>query len=207
MKSEDSEAIFNSYEEEIKNGIEAYKKEYFGIWTEGYTNGITSSHKRKVFRRKNFQFEEIRATILLPEKYLEHFQKRIVQYEGVRSYIAHLLSKYKIHIANGIVPAYSNLTTKYQEKSQNLQKISFRPVAEDWAELKLYRVAFGMSISAFLVYLVIADSVDLAETVSHLLVAVGVPTVSKLDLTAKVYLWEKRSYYSVVFQVRKDYYG
>ena len=207
MKPEESETKSNNYEEAIKIGIEDYKKESFGIWAEGYRNGVTSSNKRKVFPRKNFQVEEIRSTILLPEKYLEHFQKRIVQYEGVRSYIAHLLSKYKIHISNGIVPAYSNLATKYQEKNQNLQKISFRPLAEDWAELKLYRVAFGMSISAFLVYLVIADSVDLAETVSHLLVAVGVPTLSKQDLTAKIYLWEKRSYYSIVFQVRRDYYG
>jgi len=94
------------------------------------------------------------------------------------------------------------VTTKYQEKGQELQKVAFRPKPEDWAELKLYRISFGMSISAFLVYLLIADSVDFAETLSDYLTGVGITTTPNFNLTAKVYLWNERTYYATIFQYR-----
>ncbi|HMV43699.1 MAG TPA: DUF1564 family protein, partial [Leptospiraceae bacterium] len=110
-------------------------------------------------------------------------------------------------ITNGLVPGYSNVTTKYQEKGQNLQKIAFRPMPQDWAELKLYRVSFGMSISAFLVYLLIADSVDFVKASSAHLATVGISEVSKFDLYAKVFLTNNRSDYTIVFQYRKSRFG
>ncbi|HNE09567.1 MAG TPA: DUF1564 family protein, partial [Leptospiraceae bacterium] len=101
---------------------------------------------------------------------------------------------------------YSNITTKYQEKGQNLHKISFRPKPEDWAELKLYRISFGMSISAFIVYLLIADSVDLAETFSDYLEGVGILSIPKFDLIAKVYLFDNATYYTTIFQFHRGKY-
>ncbi|HMV42514.1 MAG TPA: DUF1564 family protein [Leptospiraceae bacterium] len=157
------------------------------------------------FPRDHFTFSEFSSTLLIPEKYMSLFQKKIVLHKGIRSYVAYLLKKYKLYIANGLVPGYSNVTTKYQEKGQNLHKIAFRPNPEDWAELKLYRVSFGMSISAFFVYLVIADSVELAETLSDYLTRVGISVVPNFDLIAKVYLWQKRSFYTTIFQYRESY--
>ena len=176
------------------------------LTAEGYKNGVTVSNDKIVFSRKDLETPEFSSTLLLPEKYIELLNKKKIQHGGLREYVAYLLSKYKLHIANGLIPGYSKLTTKYQEQGQNLQKIAFRPNPADWAELKLYRVAFGMSISAFFVYLVIADSVDFAEALSYYLEIVGVPCTPSWNLCAKVYLCEKISRYATVFQYRKSHY-
>lgn len=168
---------------------------------------IEFSNDQISFPRGEYSYSEFSSTILIPDLYYKIFERKIYLHKGIRSYIAYLLNKYRIHIANGLVPGYRNVTTKYQEKNQNLHKIAFRPNPADWAELKLYRVAFGMSISAFLVYLVIADSVDFAEVLSDYLETVGISSIPILDLTAKVYLFNKRSDYTTIFQYRKSHYS
>lgn len=165
------------------------------------------SNQKFAFPRKDYIYSEFSSTILIPDQYHQLFWEKCLAHGGVRQYIAYLLSKYQLYIANGLVPGYANLTTKYQEKGQNLHKIAFRPRPEDWAELKLYRVSFGMSISAFLVYLLIADSVDFAKASSHHLVAVGIPEISNFDLIAKIFLMNNRLNYTVIFQYRKSRYG
>jgi len=196
---------FNEY---LKQELEKIKENLFwGIHAEGYENGKNVSATKKHFPREKNPFIEINSTLLIPEKHYKKFIEKIVRHNGVRSYVAYLLMKYKIHIANGMIPSYSNHTTKYQEKNQNLIKVSFRPNLDDWAELKLYRISFGMSISAFLVYLLIADSVDFAEELSHFLAAVGIPQSPNFDLCAKVYLSRKNSHYFTVFQYRESQYG
>lgn len=164
-----------NYQDFLKQEQEKRKDLYFGFSAEGYENGKTVLTNKRVFPRENNPFIKINSTLLIPEKYYEFFQRRIIEHKGVRAYIAYLLFKYRLHIATGMVPTYRNFTTKYQEKDQNLIKVSFRPRVDDWTELKLYRVSFGLSISAFLVYLLIADSVDFAQTVSYFLGAVGIP--------------------------------
>lgn len=156
------------------------------------------------FPRDNYLFSEFSSTLLIPEKYLSIFQNKIILRKGIRSYVAYLLRKYQLFIANGLIPGYSSVTTKYQEKGQNLQKFAFRPNPAGWAELKLYRVAFGMSISAFLIYLVIADSVDFAETLSNYLEVVGISSTPEFDLCAKVHLRNKRLDYTIIFQYQKS---
>lgn len=164
------------------------------------------SNQKLYFPRNYCQESDFNSTLLIPEKYIAIFYQKISSHKGVRAYIAYLLKKYQIHIANGLIPGYSKVTTKYQEKGQNLQRIAFRPKPEDWAELKLYRVSFGMSISAFVVYLVIADSVDFAETFSNYLASVGISPIPQFDLFAKVQLCNKRSDYTIIFQYRKSRY-
>ena len=194
--------LFADFKNEFGEDIGIFE----GIKIEDYPNGITVSKDKIVFPRENLEVAELSSTLLIPEKYIKLLQNKRVEYGGLRGYVAYLLSKYKLHIANGLIPGYSKLTTKYQEQGQNLQKIAFRPFPADWAELKLYRVAFGMSISAFFVYLLIADSVDFAKAVSYYLGAVGIPYLPNWNLCAKVYLCEKRSRYSTVFQYRKSHY-
>jgi hypothetical protein len=191
-----------NFKDLLDKELKKVRDEYYGLEAENYENGKMVSNSRTVFQREDYRLTRISSTILIPEKYLANFKKKLAHYKGVRGYITYLLSKYRIHISNGIIPAYSNLTTKYQDKNQNLQKFSFRPLAADWAELKLYRNSFGMSISALLVYLLIADFSDFAWAVSHFLMGVGIPTMVQLDLTSKVHLWDKRNYYSIVFQFR-----
>ncbi|HMW07467.1 MAG TPA: DUF1564 family protein [Leptospiraceae bacterium] len=164
------------------------------------------SNAKLSFPRMNFSLNDFNSTLLIPEKYQSLFIKKIEKHKGIRSYVAYLLSKYQVLIKNGLIPGYSNVTTKYQEKGQNLRKFAFRPRPEDWAELKLYRVSFGMSISAFFVYLLIADSVDFAETISDYLTTVGISLVSNLNLTAKVHLWNQKTFYTKVLQYRKSKY-
>ncbi|HMV41422.1 MAG TPA: DUF1564 family protein [Leptospiraceae bacterium] len=164
------------------------------------------SSSRFSFPRRNMELADFSSTILIPEKYFSIFNEKIILHKGVRSYIHYLLNKYQIYITNGLIPGYSNITTKYQEKGQNLHKISFRPKPENWAELKLYRISFGMSISAFIVYLLIADSVDLAETFSDYLEGVGILSIPKFDLIAKVYLFDNATYYTTIFQFHRGKY-
>ncbi|HMV43000.1 MAG TPA: DUF1564 family protein [Leptospiraceae bacterium] len=163
----------------------------------------TFSQSTISFPRSNFQLSDFSSTLLIPEKYLSTLQLKLIQHKGLRSYVAYLLSKYQLFIANGLIPGYSNVTTKYQDKGQNLQKFAFRPRPEDWAELKLYRISFGMSISAFFIYLLLADSVDLAKATSDYLEGVGISMIPNFDLSAKVFLWNKRTYYTTLFHFRK----
>lgn len=195
------------FDEYLKQELEKKKEHLYDMETEGYENGVNASTNTKRFPREKNPFIEINSTLLIPEKYYQKFFDKVRAHQGVRAYVAYLLFKYKIHIANGMVPAFSNHTTKYQEKNQNLIKVAFRPNLDDWAELKLYRVSFGMSISAFLVYLLIADSVDFAEKLSYFLAAVGIPQSPHFDLCAKIYLSRKNSYYATVFQYRESCYG
>lgn len=195
---------FNEY---LKEELEKIKENFFGLHAEGYENGKNfSAHTKRFLREKN-PFIEINSTLLIPEKHYQKFLEKVSRFKGVRAYVAHLLFKYKIHIANGMLPSYCNHTTKYQEKNQNLIKVAFRPNLDDWAELKLYRVSLGMSISAILVYLLIADSVDFAESLSYFLGIVGIPQSPIFDLCAKVYLSRQKSHYSTVFQYRESQYG
>lgn len=199
----------SNLENEKNNSASGFTNEvgiFEGLPIEGYPNGMTVSNDKIIFPRKNLEAAELSSTLLIPEKYIELLQNKRVEHGGLRRYVAYLLSKYKLHIANGLIPGYSKLTTKYQEKGQNLQKFAFRPSPADWAELKLYRVAFCMSISAFLVYLLIADSVDFAKTMSYYLGAVGISCLPNWNLCAKVFLCEKRSQYTTVFQYRNSRY-
>lgn len=193
-----------NYKEYLQIEMEKYKEEFAGLQATGHENGVDLTEDTKYYPREKNPFIEINSTLLIPEKYYKKFKEKVISHGGVRSYVTHLLLKYKLHITNGLVPAYSNHTTKYQEKDQNLIRVAFRPNLDDWAELKLYRVSFGMSISAFLVYLLIADFVDFAKTVSHFLVAVGISQSPELDLWAKVYLSRKHSDYYTIFQYRKS---
>lgn len=178
---------------------------YEGFTAEGYQNGKTVTNSKYNFPRENFKTSDIRSSLLVPERYLNIFRAKVREHQGVRAYISYLLYKYRIHIANGIVPAYSNLTTKYQEKDQCLRKIGFRPNPSDWAELKLYRISFGMSISAFLIYLLIADSTNFAQNLSYFLWTVGIPAIPNLDLATKLYLCQNRDFYTVIFQFRQSH--
>ncbi|MBP7280019.1 MAG: DUF1564 family protein [Leptospiraceae bacterium] len=195
------------FDEYLKKELENSKDNLWGIYAEGFENGVNVSAHTARFPREKNPLIEINSTLLIPEKYYQKFIEKVTLHQGVRAYIAYLLFKYKIHIANGMVPAYTNHTTKYQEKNQNLIKVAFRPNLDDWAELKLYRVSFGMSISAFLVYLLIADSVDFAEEMSYFMGVVGIPQSPIFDLCAKVYLSRKMSSYLIVFQYRESRYG
>ncbi len=196
-----------SFHAAIQQELEQAKVNYVGFTADNYENGKTVTNNKQSFPKENYKASDIRSSLLIPEQHLALFRSKVREHQGVRAYIVYLLSKYRIHISNGMVPAYSNLTTKYQEKGQSLVKIGFRPNPADWAELKLYRVSFGMSISAFLIYLLIADSTDFAQTLSYFLWTVGIPAASSLDLSAKLYLCHNRDYYSAIFQFRESRYG
>ncbi|HMV42568.1 MAG TPA: DUF1564 family protein [Leptospiraceae bacterium] len=162
------------------------------------------SNRKIEFPRNDFQSSDFSSTLLIPSQHFLIFQEKIAKHKGIRSYIAYLLVKYQLAISNGMIPGYSKVTTKYQEKGQNLHKVAFRPRPQDWAELKLYRISFGMSISAFIIYLLIADSVDFAETVSKYLESVGISSTPNLDLCSKVYLYNSKSIYTIIFQYRES---
>jgi hypothetical protein len=195
-----------SFNQAIQQKLELAKENFAGFTVDDYKNGKTVTNNKYSFPKENYKASDIRSSLLIPERHLALFRTKIREHGGVRAYIVYLLSKYRIHISNGLVPAYSDLTTKYQEKGQGLVKIGFRPNPADWAELKLYRVSFGMSISAFLIYLLIVDSTDFARTLSYFLWTVGIPASKNLDLAAKLYLCQNRHYFTAIFQFRESRY-
>ncbi|HMV41576.1 MAG TPA: hypothetical protein PKD50_03515, partial [Leptospiraceae bacterium] len=78
-------------------------------------DSITLSTQKISFPRKDFIYSEFSSTLLLPDRYSEIFYAKCKYHGGVREYISYLLSRYQLFIANGLVPGYSNVTTKYQE--------------------------------------------------------------------------------------------
>ena len=100
--------------------------------------------------------EQNPASLLIPEKYLNDFFKRVKNYGGVRFYVHYLLNQNGNQLEN-ILPKQENLKVKYQEKNQNLKKINFRPKGQDWTKLKELRFTSKFSISGILVNLILTD--------------------------------------------------
>ncbi len=84
------------------------------------------------------------STLLIPERHMDLFRKKLDENRvNVAGYLSILLKRYRFLVRNGVIPKYEFLKTGYQEKLQNLQRVDFVPVAEDWAELKCLRAFFN----------------------------------------------------------------
>ena len=185
-------ALLNAEEEVNRKGI--------------FRDGKTFSNQEKIVTQGNMRLIEVSSSLMVPDHFIEMLKKKLKKYKGIKLYLHYLIRKYDIHIINGLIPQYSNVTTKYQDKDQNLHKIGVRPFGSDWAEMQLLRSSLGMSMSAIFVYLLKADSVDFAKTVSEYLVKAGIPTLPKIDLFAELRLEGEKFFFSRVLRFQESGY-
>jgi len=171
-----------------------------------FRDGKTFSKTEKSVSEGNMGLIEISSSLMVPDHFVEMLKKKLKKYKGIKLYLHYLIRKYDIHIINGLIPQYSNVTTKYQDKDQNLHKLGIRPWGSDWAEMQILRSSLGISMSAIFVYLLKADSVDFAKTVSEFLVKAGIPTLPKVDLFAELRLDGEKSFFSRVLRYQKNSY-
>ena len=185
-------ALLNREEEVNRKGI--------------FRDGKTFCKTEKFATEDNMGLIEVSSSLMVPNHFMEMLKKKLKKYKGIKLYLHYLIRKYDIHIINGLIPQYSNVTTKYQDKDQNLHKIGVRPFGSDWAEMQLLRSSLGMSMSAIFVYLLKADSVDFAKTVSEYLVKAGIPTLPNLNLFGEIRLEQNKSYFSRVLRYQESGY-
>lgn len=171
-----------------------------------FKDGKTFSNQEKIAQEANTQFIETSSSLMVPTEFMEILKKKLKRYKGMKLYLHYLIRNYNIHIINGLIPQYSNVTTKYQDKDQSLKKLGIRPFSSDWAELQILRSALGLSMSAIFVYLLKADSIDFAKNVSEYLVKAGIPTIPNIDLFGEVHLTVEKSFWSRVLRYQESGY-
>ncbi len=172
-----------------------------------FCDGKTFSNQERVNFENDLWLIEISSSLMIPESYLPLLKKKSKKFKSLANYLHFLVVNYKIHIANGIIPSYKNVTTKYQDKDLDLKKVGIRAKGCDWAELQLLRCSHGMSMSAIFVYLLRIDSVEFAEALSVMLVDAGIPNRPRLDFFGELRLEHQDSVFSRVFRYQEGNYG
>ena len=202
MKEDKLEEVLKRVDEKLKSLKEEETVNKKGI----FRDGKTFSNQENVSTEPNARLIEVSSSLMIPKIYSEVLKKKLKKYKGFKLYLHYLLRKYDIHIVNGLIPNYSNVTTKYQEKDQELLKVGIRPWGSDWGELQLLRCSHGVSMSAIFVYLLKADSLDFAKTVSEFLVKAGIPSLPSLDFYGEIRLENRKFYFRRVFRYQESIY-
>ena len=154
---------------------------------------------------KNLNEDQYSSTLLIPKNLIGFWNTKTGGGEhSLRDYLHLLLKKYRFLIYNGILHKNENLMTEIQKNDLNLQKVAIRPYPKDWAELKQLKAFFNKSICLIVVFLIMLDSLGVAETLPEQLANFGIPTLSKFRLCTKVFLSRKNSVFGREMQYRRD---
>ena len=146
-----------------------------------------------------------RSTLLIPSAHVSIFLEKVEEHGGsVCVYLAYLLRRYKFLIQNGGLERHPYLKTGYQKKYQNLKRVDFIPVAEDWAELKCLRAFLNRSMTWIFVSLLLLDSLDLEKKLPEKLVEFVLPKISNVRLMVSILLSRKREVYIRGLQMTRD---
>lgn len=136
---------------------------------------------------------------------MEFFRKKLDENKvNVAGYLSILLKRYRFLVRNGAIPKHEFLKTGYQEKLQNLQRVDFVPVAEDWAELKCLRTFFNRSMTWIFVFLLELDSLELYKNLPEKCASFVVPILSKFRLEVQAILSRKRHLYIRILHMTRD---
>lgn len=106
--------------------------------------------KKFIFKKRGV------STLLVPASLLKHLEIQSKVFRGKPAYLSHLLKRFRIAM-RGFARNPEGLKNLYQRKNQDLQKVSFRPFDEDWAELGSFSVASGRSRCLLFVILMLFD--------------------------------------------------
>lgn len=145
------------------------------------------------------------STLLIPERYMELFLDKLEENNlNVAGYLSLLLKRYRFFVRNGIIPKHEFLKTKYQERLQNLQRVDFVPIAEDWAELKCLRAFFNRSMTWIFVYLLKLDSLELYKNLPKKYEDFVFPILANIRLEVKAILSRKNVFYERFLRMTRD---
>lgn len=125
--------------------------------------------------KKNIEFKRGGvSTVLVPAELLKDFKIKCKRYKGKAEYFSFLMKRFGI-----VLKCYARnpegLKTLFQKKNQNLQKVNFRPLDEDWAELGTFSIASGRSRCLLFVILLIFDSGNLASVLRDAGLVINLP--------------------------------
>ena len=112
------------------------------------------------------------STLKIPEHLYLSMILRGMSLGGISRYLHHLLDKYRYLNYSGQLPLNDGAKTLYQEKGQNLKKVSFRPENEDWIELKLIAQTHGISATYLFVILLELDFGEFGDAVGDVFAGV-----------------------------------
>ncbi|MBL0265125.1 MAG: DUF1564 family protein [Leptospiraceae bacterium] len=156
---------------------------------------------------KNLNEEQHNSSLLIPKDLIDFWNERTGDDEDSRRDYLHLLiKKYRFLVYTGILEKSETLMTKYQEKDQRLRKVAIRPYPEDWAELKQLKAFFNKSICFIVTFLVMLDSLGVAESIPEHLSSFGVPMQTQFRLYTRAILSRKNVFYERQMQYRRDKY-
>lgn len=100
------------------------------------------------------------STLNIPDRLMPFLNEKAGTASQLTWYLRQLLNRYRYICYSGALPSYEGIKTKFQEKGQGMNKRSFRPKNDDWAELKLIAAMHGMTATFFFVILIELDSAD-----------------------------------------------
>lgn len=130
------------------------------------------------------------STFNIPERLAGDLFNKAPTSGELRKYLNRLLNRYRLICYSGSFPVFEGVKTKHQEKGQNMERRSFRPSNEDWAELKIIANRHGMTATLFFVILLELDlSGDLATAMDAVMDGVD-PTLilqHPISLTQTLY--------------------
>ncbi|MBM9500001.1 DUF1564 family protein [Leptospira sp. 201903071] len=101
------------------------------------------SHERRL--KETRRFGNFTADLYVPFQLYSYVLTRIGKNKSLSKYLEVLLKEYKTQILQEQRP-HSSERTSYQEKAQDLKRLSFRPKEGDWAELRSIARYLGTSM-------------------------------------------------------------
>lgn len=136
---------------------------------------------------------------------MDLFRKKLNENKvNVAGYLSILLKRYRFLVRNGVIPKHEFLKTGYQEKLQNLQRVDFVPIGEDWAELKCLRAFFNRSMTWIFVFLLELDSLELYKVLPKKYESFVLPILAHIRLEVKAILSRKKVLYTRILRMTRD---
>ena len=121
MKEDKLEEVLKRVDEKLKSLKEEETVNKKGI----FRDGKTFSNQENVSTEPNARLIEVSSSLVIPKIYSEVLKKKLKKYKGFKLYLHYLLRKYDIHIVNGLIPNYSNVTTNIRIRIWNCSRSGF----------------------------------------------------------------------------------
>ncbi|MBP7283680.1 MAG: DUF1564 family protein [Leptospiraceae bacterium] len=144
------------------------------------------------------------STLLIPKRLKEQFDEKIKLHKSKSNYLHYLLERYSFLIYNQLLQPNSKIKTQYQERFQDLQKVGFRPLNEDWIHLKVLKNYLNQTICFIFVCLLLIDLKDIFTDIPEKIQKFIFPSLGKFKIAANTILSRKNFLFRRVLKYRRD---
>jgi len=105
------------------------------------------------------------STLLIPAKRYTVFRRLVAKHGGkVSILLRNMLERHRLLLWQGLMPACTQVNTRYQAPHGDYSRITFRPYQSDWLQLGQLALAHGMSRCLFFDYLLTLENSDYYDT-------------------------------------------